>query len=361
MTLSCNAFSGDYLTAKKRFRQAAASAGATISDIPLTASPDTRGLTTDIAWIGPPAPQKALIVVSGIHGVEGFAGAAIQLAALQRLPSLRDDTAIIMVHALNPYGMANLRRFNQNNVDLNRNFHFSAGSWEGEPKGYALLNSFLNPQREPKRDFFYLRLLMAQLSLGEEVIRQAVAEGQYRYPEGLFYGGRHLEPEAENYIDWLKESSLLQIRQLMVLDIHTGLGRFGEQSLFLRSDSITKEQLSQRLGLEIVPDQEESRIMGYDHGGGSSGAYHQLFTGKELVCLTVEYGTYSGRRLLYALRAENQHQHFGDGSVTHWSKQKLLEAFCPRTETWRKSVLKNGVDLILKSLQSLNIGTGASS
>ena len=260
-----------------------------------------------------------------------------------------------MVHALNPYGMTYLRRFNENNVDLNRNFHFSMGSWEGEPKGYALLNSFLNPQRPPKLDFFHLRLLMAQLGLGGDVIRQAVAEGQYRYPKGLFYGGDGLEAEAENYIAWLKGSSLLQAQKLIVLDIHTGLGGFGEESVFLRSDSVTKEHLNKQLAIQIVSDQEESRIMGYDHGGGSSGAYQHLFSGAELVCLTVEYGTYSGKRLLYALRAENQHYHYGDGRLNHWSKHKLLEAFCPKSAAWRKSIVNSGIHLIHKSLGYLSL------
>jgi Protein of unknown function (DUF2817) len=48
---------------------------------------------------------------------EGFAGSAIQLQMLKDLPIMPKDAALIVVHALNPYGMAHLRRVNENNVD----------------------------------------------------------------------------------------------------------------------------------------------------------------------------------------------------------------------------------------------------
>ena len=54
---------------------------------------------------------------SGLHGIEGIAGSAIQLFWLQQsIPLLPKDRAIILVHVLNPYGMAWLRRFNEDNV-----------------------------------------------------------------------------------------------------------------------------------------------------------------------------------------------------------------------------------------------------
>jgi hypothetical protein len=73
----------------------------------------------------PPAfhdPSRALIHSSGLHGVEGFAGSAIRLALLEQLPSISSDGAILVLHALNPYGMAWFRHVNVNNVNLNRNF-----------------------------------------------------------------------------------------------------------------------------------------------------------------------------------------------------------------------------------------------
>src|SRR6478672_7572941 len=63
-------------------------------------------------------------MVSGTHGVEGFCGSGCQVGFLvdrvyEGLPKTVD---VALVHALNPFGFAWLRRVNENNVDLNRNF-----------------------------------------------------------------------------------------------------------------------------------------------------------------------------------------------------------------------------------------------
>lgn len=347
-------FSKDYKEARTRFIAVAEQAGAEVSQLELHAGTAGHGLFTDVAWFGSKSPRRALLTVSGVHGVEGFAGSAVQLAVLGQFPKLDEDTALVLIHALNPYGMANLRRFNGNNVDLNRNFHFSPDGWQGEPDGYTALDSFFNPPRPPSFDFFYFRLFLAWLRFGYPRVRQAVTGGQYHYPMGIYYGGTEQEPEAAGYIAWLKESSLLELDRLMVLDLHTGLGSFGEQSLFMRAGPDRREELSRRLGVPVTPSKTEAKTMGYHHGGGSSGVFRRLFTGKELTCLTVEYGTYSGFRMLRDLRAENQYHHYGEKKLDHWSKRNLKEAFCPQSSDWRRKVVTQGCELVERSVNYIS-------
>ncbi|HKJ39023.1 MAG TPA: DUF2817 domain-containing protein [Anaerolineales bacterium] len=348
-------FSSEYQKARSRFVAAVEQGGGRLSHLACQTDEAGRELVTDIAWFGHKNPRSALLLVSGVHGVEGFAGSAVQLAALNNLSTLQDDTALVLIHALNPYGMANLRRFNGNNVDLNRNFHFSNDGWQGEPDGYAALDKFFNPTRPPSFDFFYFRVLLAWLRFGNACVRQAVTGGQYHFPLGLYYGGNGLEQEAEGYIDWLKESSLLNLDKLMVIDIHTGLGRFGQQSLFMRSGPDQRAELSRRLGVTVTPSRTELKTMGYHHGGGSSGVYRRLFNGGELTCLTVEYGTYPGLKMLHALRAENQHHHYGDKSLDHWSKRSLKEAFCPKSKDWQRRVVTQGSELVERSVNFISL------
>ena len=63
-------------------------------------------------------------MVSGTHGVEGFCGSGAQIDWLRRgeAASLPVDVAALMVHAVNPYGFAWLRRVTEENIDLNRNW-----------------------------------------------------------------------------------------------------------------------------------------------------------------------------------------------------------------------------------------------
>ena len=62
--------------------------------------------------------NKVLLITTGLHGVEGFIGAGmVDLFLKEFLPEIEaTDTALILVHALNPWGMANQRRFNRGNI-----------------------------------------------------------------------------------------------------------------------------------------------------------------------------------------------------------------------------------------------------
>src|SRR5687768_663923 len=130
-------FSPDYSTARDRFRAAAAKANGRLEVLPLDCTgPAGETLGIDLAWFGAAQPRRAILHLSGLHGVEGFAGSAIQLQLLDNLPELSDNSALIIVHILNPFGMAWLRRVNENNVDLNRNF-LAGESYQGAPATYA--------------------------------------------------------------------------------------------------------------------------------------------------------------------------------------------------------------------------------
>ena len=72
-------FPADYAAARRRFLAAAEARGARIDTRPIPArGPRGEELALDVAYIGPAFPERLLVVSSGIHGVEGFAGSAIQ-------------------------------------------------------------------------------------------------------------------------------------------------------------------------------------------------------------------------------------------------------------------------------------------
>jgi hypothetical protein len=132
-------FSVDYFTARSRFRQRATQAGGQLTALQIDArGPAGEPLTIDIAWFGSKSPRQVVVHSSGLHGVEGFAGSAVQMQVLRRLPRLTDDTAAIFIHAVDPYSMAWLRRVNENNVDLNRNFLASSSDYAGAPRLYGI-------------------------------------------------------------------------------------------------------------------------------------------------------------------------------------------------------------------------------
>ena len=110
---SAESFSADYPQARARFREAAGAAGGALDAIANpNRGPDGGELTTDVAWFGPRTAEQVLVMVCGTHGVEGFCGAGAQVDWLRRGEAARlpAGMAALLVHAINPYGFAWLRR-----------------------------------------------------------------------------------------------------------------------------------------------------------------------------------------------------------------------------------------------------------
>ena len=79
-----NYFSNTYQIARQRFLDASIKKQARLDKLKLdVAGPSGEDLTVDIAWFGSSAPENVLIHVSGIHGVEGFSGSAIQIKMIE--------------------------------------------------------------------------------------------------------------------------------------------------------------------------------------------------------------------------------------------------------------------------------------
>ncbi len=126
MTHARDYFSSNYADARRRFTEAAKAAGFT-PDRHINAKakgPAGEELSTEVVRIGPEDAENVIFVSSGTHGVEGFCGSGAQVGALvnglhRELP---ENTALVLIHAINPHGFAHERRVNEDNVDLNRNF-----------------------------------------------------------------------------------------------------------------------------------------------------------------------------------------------------------------------------------------------
>src|SRR5688500_19891549 len=100
-------YSADYSSAKERFLAACERLGLEHQSLVVDApSPTDQQLTIDVALGGARQPTSALVVSSGVHGVEAFFGSAVQLAFLEKRPAdwrPPEGAAIVLLHALNPF------------------------------------------------------------------------------------------------------------------------------------------------------------------------------------------------------------------------------------------------------------------
>ena len=345
-------FSADYFEARDRFRHLA---GERALALPLSVRDARESLSIDVAWLGGRDARRILLVTSGLHGVEGFAGSAVQCTVLRNAPDIAAGCALVLVHALNPWGFARLRRVNESNVDLNRNFVPAGERHAGAPALYRALDPLLNPRSPPRRDAFALRAALDALRLGVGACRQAIAEGQYELERGLFYGGRALEQGPALFLDWLR-GALPHAERLLVLDLHTGLGPFGMQTLLAEPDmpAARVAHFAACLDARIQGGAGASDPGGFAARGSLAGAIRESMAHARPEFFTVEYGTCSGLRLLHALREENRCHHYGDATLEHPAKARLKEAFAPASPRWRRSVVTAGDALVRAAVRALD-------
>jgi hypothetical protein len=221
-----------YAPARARFLGLAKDAGARLDTAihPEARGPEGEPLNVDVAWLGPADAKRVFVAVSGMHGLEGPAGSAVQAAwlasgAAQKLPA---GAAVCLVHALNPWGFAYRARGTENNVDLNRNFIDFAGELPVNPYYARIKNEIrlesLGLDDIPKLIGLYQGLVK---EIGPARLSIAVNSGQYEDAEGLAFGGSGVEFGHRALLEHLIPK-LAHAQHVTFIDWHTGVGAYGE-------------------------------------------------------------------------------------------------------------------------------------
>ncbi|MFZ5477136.1 MAG: DUF2817 domain-containing protein [Myxococcota bacterium] len=308
-------FSTSYEEARDRFR--AATAGVEHGAIEVV-----DGLTIDWAFTGDPDARRVLVFSSGLHGVEGYGGSAMQLEMLAR----GTGAATLWVHALNPWGMKHLRRVNENNVDLNRNFLAPGEVWAGADPGYVALEGLINPPSPPGFDFFLVKAAWNIARVGFAALKNAVAQGQYEYPKGLFYGGKEFQPGPRKALE-LFDRFLVGRERVVHVDLHSGQGKFAGRMLLLEGDPAPEQVARVEKAMGPVSRWEPGKA--YTIRGGMTRELARRLAGTRYDALTLELGTLGDLDVIQALREENRLHHHGAPAPDHPAKRALVDAFAP--------------------------------
>ncbi|WP_339385071.1 DUF2817 domain-containing protein [Calothrix sp. FACHB-168] len=355
-----NAFSPDYKTARNRFRAAALALGCGLEAYSIEETgPDGEELTIDVAILGNPKAQKVVVVSSGLHGVEGFFGSAVQCALMEeRLKNWKPpgDLALLLLHALNPYGFAWLRRWNEDNVDLNRNFLLPGEEYRGSPQMYGDLNAFFNPTSPPSRfEPFLLKAIALIFRYGINSLTKTLPVGQYDFPQGLFFGG-HAPAKTYRILDANLSRWMGEAKDVIHIDLHTGLGQKATYKLFIEDppESKSTQWLTEKFGANYI-EPYQTRKVAYKFRGGLGNWCQAKLPQSNYKYLTAEFGTYSVIQVVEALRAENRAHFFAPANhpCREWTSQRLKEVFVPGDKVWRDTVVAQGLDLVERAIASL--------
>lgn len=313
-----------------------------------------QGLYTDAVLLGKQQARQTLVLISATHGVEGYAGSAIQRFLLQYLQSdtavISADWNILMLHALNPWGMQHARRCDQDGIDLNRNFiDFSA--LPASDDDYAeVLNAFLMDDVEARRGY----LMQLSQQWGQERFDRLLSGGQYDYDWAPFYGGQG-PAFAQGVLEEMIESWQLAEQRLVVIDLHSGLGPWGYGELI--SDhppsSRANDEAKQLFGRAVaVTDAGESCSV--SKTGLMDYRWHQLMQQRGCF-LTLEFGTLGTQNLFDVLINDHRLHHHGSAVKAKDLQQQrraMLDHFSPDDYLWQQSVLFRAWQIVSRVLES---------
>ncbi|WP_165349971.1 MULTISPECIES: DUF2817 domain-containing protein [unclassified Mesorhizobium] len=300
-----SSFSATYREARGKFLAALPKARAYV--LPHLTGPDGEELAVDVAWLGDPDAECVLVTISGTHGPEGYCGSGIQMdwLALIADASLPAGVAFLLVHGLNPHGIAWDRRVTQEGCDLNRNFVDFAAGTPSNP-GYEELRSQFVPAalEGPVFEAAQKAIRVFKAAHGERAFQVARKAGQYVDPDGMFFGG--FEPAwSARTLDAIAHDYALNTRKFVaVLNVHTGLGPYGYGEL-------QSEHLSAIASHNIAESMFGPSVTSADLGTSSSipieGTlqlyWERLIGDGQYLDLALEYGTYdieAAQRVLLA-------------------------------------------------------------
>jgi len=364
MNRASDSFSSSYAQARSKFLQAAADAGLAVdSRVHPLKGRDGEELAMDVALDGAPDAQRLLMLTSACHGVEGYCGSGVQVAALRdagwRAHARGRGVAVLYIHALNPYGFSHIRRATHENVDLNRNFQdFSAPLPVNE--GYREIRPLLLPQEWPPSAANQAAIAEFVATRGEPTYQAAISRGQHEFPEGLFFGGTQPTWSNQTLRSVLRQYGSVASRMGWI-DVHTGLGPSG---------------LGERIYAGSDDDAAVQRARDWWDGGGktpvtsiydgsSSSAFltglmwnsvydecpQALHTG-----IAMEYGTVPVMEVMHALRGEhwlNEHPE-APAELAAAIKQRMLAAFYTDTDSWKEQVLAQARESLLQAADGLH-------
>ena len=328
-------------------------------------------LYIDNIYLPSSAEKTNLIVLTtGVHGMEGYIGSVMLDVFFEDVyPTINtENTGILIVANVNPYGMKYMRRYNENNVDLNRNF---IENWEdfdlSSNKEYPKVDTFLQPEGKMGNAFwhevsFYLSLAKEAIFTGADTISDALLTGQYEYPEGVYYGGNGDEISTTYLKSVFADCIDGEYENIVHIDIHSGYGPRYNMVIFNSvQDPTTEAEAKEMFGYEyiIATDSEDF----YATFGDTTDYFYRLAksknSDKELYSTCFEFGTIgdgfldSILSLKYTVDENRNHWYPTDNTITEeMVRENYYELFYPTETEWRQKTIVDFKDAIFGVLNA---------
>lgn len=303
--------------------------------------------------------KNLIILTTGVHGMEGYIGSTMLDVFFEEIyPTLDGDTTGVLVVAnVNPYGMKYKRRYNENNVDLNRNFIMDWDSFDlSSNKDYPEVVDFLQPEGKIGNALwhevgFYGSLAKEAITKGADKVSDALLTGQYEYPTGVYYGGNGDEKSTAYLKSVFQECLDGEYENLVHIDIHSGYGPRYNMVIFNSVyETMTEAESKQAFGYDYVIAHDSESF--YATTGDTTDYFYRLAESKQsevdLFSTCFEFGTIgdgffdSILSLKYTVDENRQHWYPSDNNITtEVVKENYNELFYPTETKWREKTIED--------------------
>lgn len=347
-------FAQSYAEARGKFLAGCAAAGLAVHshEHPLKGR-DGEALAMDVARAGAADAERVLLVSSACHGVEGFCGSGVQGALLAdagfAAAAREAGVAVVCVHALNPYGFSWWRRVTHENVDLNRNgldysTYVTPADLPANP-AYDAIAAAAVPATWPPTPDNERVLADYAAAHGPKGLQAAVTGGQYRHPQGLFFGGTAPTWSARTFAAVLRAHAT-RCTRLGWIDLHTGLGPqgHGEKIWGGRDEAPAIARARAWWGAEVTSMYDGSSSSARLQGLITELAYRHC-PQAEITPMALEYGTEPTDEVILCLRAEQwlELHPEADEATRSAIKRRFRDAFYTDTPAWKAAIVEQGL------------------
>lgn len=318
------------------------------------------GLYIDSFYLPSTGEKTNLVVLTtGVHGMEGYIGAAmLDVFFAEVYPTLdQETTGVLVVANVNPYGMKYFRRYNENNVDLNRNFILDWDSFDrASNKEYPKVDTFLGPTGKIGNGFwhevgFYLSLGKTAITDGAGTISDALLTGQYEYPQGVYYGGDGDEASTVYLKDVFSRCLDSEYGNVVHIDIHSGYGPRYNMVIFNSVfETMTEAESQQAFGYDYIIAHDSEAF--YATTGDTTDFFYRLAqqkqTDTDLFSTCFEFGTIGDDffdtilSLKYTIDENRNHWYPTDNATSaEIVRQNYMELFYPTETAWREKTVED--------------------
>jgi hypothetical protein len=359
-------FSAAYAEARQKFLVSARAGGAAIGSHvnPSVTGSSGEELATDVARFGESDAESLFVICSGTHGNEGVCGSGCQIGLIGEgvIAARPRSVAVLLVHAVNPYGFSHTRRVTEDNVDLNRNFRDFAKPPPENPR-YAEIHDLLVPSDwdGPARAKAEAALAAWRDANGGMPAYQAVvAGGQYAFPDGMFFGGQSAVWSNRTFRAIIKKHGAVA-KRVGLIDVHSGLGPvgYGEPISILAPGTPEFERARAWWGVEVT-SLTDGTSTSPPVTGPLVGSVGESLPGAQTTSIGLEFGTVELRDVLEAIRGDNWLYARGlksglslDSALARDIKTKMRDALTIDTDDWKEKVYARCADFTEKAYRGL--------